>query len=204
MSSSDDIDTFVGIDYSLSSPALAIYQGSAKNFSWKKVIFYYFMKDQPSFKKDWKKNGKVWCVGNSYECDYRTNIERFSRIGNWVLDCIGIHQTDVEKCRIVIEDYALGAKGRTFEIAENTGILKYKLETTRYKYEVASPTAIKKFATGKGNSDKEKMYDAWLAETENFDLWKQMIPNRQKISSPITDIVDSYFILKYNIVRGTK
>lgn len=200
MTTTNLLHTYVGIDYSMSSPAIAIYSGSKKNFDWKKVTFYYNIKDQPSFQKKWKRSGRdseVWCHGESYTNDYRSNIERFKNLGNWALDCIGRHQTDVDKCTIYIEDYALGAKGRTFEIAENTGILKYMLEYVKYRYSVVSPTAVKKFATQKGNSDKSKMYDAWMKDTKSsYDLWKEFTPGRKNLSSPVTDIVDSYFLVK--------
>lgn len=190
----------------MSAPAVAIYRGSSKNFNWKKVTFFYYMKDQPNFKKNWEtKKGKVWCHGDSYSSDYKTNTERFSRIGNWVIDCISIFETDTSMCSIMMEDYALGAKGKVFEIAENMGILKYKLQIIGHRYSVVAPTTVKKFATGKGNSDKLKMYDAWKQETDNFDLWNMMTPNRTSISSPVTDIVDSYFLLKMAVTghKGT-
>ena len=59
------------------------------------------------------------------------------------------------------------------------------------------PTVIKKFATGKGNSNKEKMYEAFVGEllTPN-DLKEQLTPKAKKIINPISDIVDSYFIVK--------
>ncbi len=188
----------------MSAPAIAIYSGSSKSFHWKKVLFYYNVKDQPSFDRNWKRKGEktFWCTGKSYTNEYRSNIERFKNLGNWALDCIGAHETDVSRCVIYIEDYALGAKGRTFEIAENTGILKYMLEYVKYRYSVVSPTAVKKFATQKGNSDKSKMYEAWMSDT-NFDIWKEFTPGRKNLSSPVTDIVDSYFLLKM-AVKGHK
>lgn len=191
----------------MSAPAIAIYSGSLKNFSWKKTTFYYNVKDQPTFQKNWKlgKSEKAvpWCYGESYTNDYKTNIQRFKNLANWALDCIGKHQTDVDRCTIYIEDYALGAKGRTFEIAENTGILKYLLEHVRYRYSLISPTVVKKFATGKGNSDKSKMYEAWTKDTE-FDLWKEFTPGRKTLSSPVTDIVDAYFLVKMAVTLDNR
>ena len=59
---------------------------------------------------------------------------------------------------VALEDYAFAAKGRVFHIAENTGILKYKLFQQGIPLETISPSAVKKNATGKGNADKEMMY----------------------------------------------
>jgi len=55
------------------------------------------------------------------------------------------------------------------------------------------PSIIKKYATGKGNANKELMYEAFYNETK-VDL--QNILNCS-ITNPLTDIVDAYFICKY-------
>ena len=60
------------------------------------------------------------------------------------------------------------------------------------------PTVIKKFATGKGNSNKEKMYEAFTAEVLTpLDLKERLTPKAKSIKNPVSDIVDSYFICKY-------
>jgi hypothetical protein len=56
---------------------------------------------------------------------------------------------------------------------------------------------IKKFATGKGNATKDSMYEAYLKET-GLDLIKILTPNC-KLGSPITDIVDAWYLAKYMI-----
>lgn len=57
----------------------------------------------------------------------------------------------------VIEDYAMGAKGRTFDIGELGGIVK--LEAWTYKVNIlrVPPSSLKMFATGKGNADKNQV-----------------------------------------------
>ena len=60
------------------------------------------------------------------------------------------------------------------------------------------PTVIKKYATGKGNANKEIMYDAFCAEILTpSDLKSRLTPKSKKLRNPVTDIVDSYFICKY-------
>jgi Holliday junction resolvasome RuvABC endonuclease subunit len=55
------------------------------------------------------------------------------------------------------------------------------------------PSVIKKFATGKGNADKQKMYEQFTKDT-NTNLMKAFdIPT---LNNPITDIVDAYYIAK--------
>ena len=53
---------------------------------------------------------------------------------------------------------------------------------------------VKKNATGKGNSDKLKMYEQFVKDT-NVDLVKEF--DQTKLNNPVTDIVDSYYIAKY-------
>jgi hypothetical protein len=56
------------------------------------------------------------------------------------------------------------------------------------------PSKSKKHATGKGNADKALMYETFSKET-NTDLLLSF--GQKTLSNPITDIVDSYYILKY-------
>ena len=58
--------------------------------------------------------------------------------------------------------------------------------------EIVQPTVIKKYATGKGNSNKEAMLEAWKTEPGTFDLV-------QETGNPASDIVDSYFLCKYGV-----
>ena len=94
-----------------------------------------------------------------------------------------------------MEDYAYAATGRVFHIAENAGILKYKLKN--FKTQTIPPTVIKKFATGKGNASKEDMLDAWKKEDGTFELI-------QETGNPASDIIDSYFICKYGYYESNK
>ena len=62
--------------------------------------------------------------------------------------------------------------------------------------EVVEPTHVKKYATGKGNADKESMVKTFYMDT-GLDLQQIITPNKEKVSSPVTDIVDSFYICKY-------
>jgi hypothetical protein len=96
---------------------------------------------------------------------------------------------------VALEGYAYSASGRVFHIAENTGILKYKLYHLGVPVTIIPPTEVKKFASGKGNADKTQMYDAFVWET-GMHLKAVLAPNRKEIGSPVSDIVDSYYICK--------
>ena len=142
-------------------------------------------------------NNKSSCIktkninGDYFDHSSYTQIERFSYISDW---CMSVIPKD---SIIYIEDYAMGARGKVFHIGENTGILKYNLMKKDMKYNVIQPTKIKKFATGKGNADKCKMYEYFYKETKYDLLTLYGKKKTKKIASPISDIVDSYFICKY-------
>jgi Holliday junction resolvasome RuvABC endonuclease subunit len=124
--------------------------------------------------------------------EYDTPIRRFSQISDWVYELIEdtIHTEQL----VYIEGYSFGSKGQAvFQIAENCGILKYRLQQMRIEYDTVVPSVVKKGATGKGNADKDLMYESFSKET-NTDLKK--IFDVQKIGNPVSDIVDSFYIAK--------
>jgi hypothetical protein len=150
------------------------------------VQFYYLT----TVKKDTGvfANGRI--VGTLHS-DYYSEEERYDQIAEFFLSKFPLNPVPI----CFIEDYSFGSKGRVFHIAENCGLLKHKIWEFGFKQHVVAPTVIKKFATGKGNADKEKMVEAFIAETK-LDLQKLLFPNK-KLGSPVTDIVDSYYIAKY-------
>ena len=124
--------------------------------------------------------------------EYDTPIKRFSQISDWVYELIEdtIHTQQL----VYIEGYSFGSKGQgIFQIAENCGILKYRLQEFNIDYDTVVPSVVKKGATGKGNADKDMMYESFSKET-NTDLKK--IFDTVKVGNPISDIVDSYYIAK--------
>ena len=124
--------------------------------------------------------------------EYYSEQERYDNIAEFFINKI---PTNMGVPTIYIEDYSFGSTGRVFHIAENCGILKHKLWEVGYKFTTVPPTVIKKFATGKGNADKQKMYEAFFSETGKNLV--QYYSKTEKLGSPATDIVDSFYIAKY-------
>jgi hypothetical protein len=54
---------------------------------------------------------------------------------------------------------------------------------------------VKKFGCGKGNGDKTAMHEAFLKET-GIDLKSIMTPDKKDITSPVSDVIDAYYICK--------
>ena len=176
--------TIVGIDYSLNSPAICI---AGDDFDFNKCSFHFLT----SKKKHIGQFGKN-IFGYEHK-EYNTPIERFTNISSWALDIIHKHKKDTAK--VFIEGYSFGSKGQAvFQIAENCGILKYRLQMSpTILYDTIVPSVVKKHASGKGNADKQLMYDSFLNHT-GADLLKAF--DMGKLNNPVTDIVDSYYIAK--------
>ena len=121
--------------------------------------------------------------------EYSCDESRYDSISDWAMD-------KLTGCReVAIEGYAYGATGRVFNIAENTGILKYKLYNATIPIEIIPPQAVKKLATGKGNADKKSMHSAWFKET-GINLQGAISPKKSVVDSPVSDVVDAYYICK--------
>ena len=171
-----------GIDYSLNGPAVCVFGGDLFTFE---NCQFYFLTDIKKYACTFFRN----IHGKLFE-DYKEECERYDTISEWVMKSIlGCEQ-------VALEGYAYGAQGRVFHIAENTGILKYKLYQASMPVEIVTPSHIKKMATGKGNADKTQMYQAFLKET-GIPLQGIITPNKKDVGNPVSDIIDSYYICKY-------
>ena len=168
--------TTIGIDYSLTSPAVCLDNGN--------LMFFYLTN-----KKKWTGQMSEDIIGYEHK-EWTDPIQRFTYISDFVFDIIG----SLVNPQIFIEGYSFGSKGQgLFQIAENCGILKYRLLQKGYTYNTVVPSVVKKGATGKGNADKDMMYEAFVKETK-LDLKK--IFDTEKVVNPLSDIADSYFIQK--------
>jgi len=191
----------IGIDYSLSSPGICV-NTSEEEFRYEDCKFYYLTntkKYEGTFKEKMAfGTSAVEYIGAPHR-PYNSEPERYNNIANWAIDIIKLYgdaKTGINRIKptIQIEDYSFGSTGRVFHIAENLGLLKYKLKIEcGWDYTLLAPSVIKKFATDKGNANKEMMLHAFQEDTgvnlgELFD---------SSVKSPITDVADAYFICKY-------
>ena len=175
-----------GIDYSTTSPCICIFKkdGTINPID---CNFSFFALDK--WRPRWSALQNVNCYKLPKDLKL---IDKYIFLADWTIEALRWHNGRVEK--VIIEDYSYSSTGRVFNIAENVGILKFKLKQNGFRYETVPPTVIKKFATGKGNSNKEAMLEAWKAEPDNFELV-------QEKGNPATDIVDSYYLCKYGVTQ---
>lgn len=172
-----------GIDYSMTCPCVCI-STAGKTFTFNTCEVHYLTQTN-------KYSGNFKNIHGSLFEVPTDPYKRYDGISSWAYNL-------VKNCDcIILEDYSMGSKGKVFHIAENTAFLKYKLYTNNKKFITLAPTSLKKYATGKGNSDKNIMYSFYEKEKNNIDLKKLFNIKGEKITSPISDIVDSFYLLKY-------
>ena len=170
----------VGVDYSITCPCLCLFD-ERKEFKFNNCFFYY-LTNTKKFADKILPN----ITGESFQ-EYLMDVDRFDSISDWAVNlCIGASD-------VAIEGYSYGSKGKVFNLAENMGIFKHKLYKAAVPVTIIEPSKAKKLATGKGNADKGAMYKAFCEETKTDLIFTF---NQKTLTNPVTDIVDSYFILK--------
>lgn len=176
-----------GVDYSLTCPAITVHFGNNWNFENCKFYFH------TPIKKFVTKNSNIDSI---FAAKWLHTEERHQNLANWAIKILD------DSDYIFIEGYAYRALGSNFSIGENCGHLKQCIrQQTNSPFDILQPSAIKKFTTSKGNAKKIHMYEVFLKET-NYNLEKVLLGNPEK--SPISDIVDSYFICKFGFFNKIK
>lgn len=175
-------DTFLGVDLSLTSPAVCVFSGDT--FDVQSCKFFY-LTDKKKFELHIPTSPTV--SGDMFPL-YNSDQQRYDNIASWVLNLATVNNAT----HVFIEDYSFGSTGRVFNIAENCGLLKHKLWSNKIPFTTIPPTVIKKYATGKGNSNKEVLQDHFKQKT-GLDI-KALLGMTDKQWNPSSDIIDSFFI----------
>jgi len=176
-----------GVDYSISSPAICIYDPSSGEFSFENCKLF----AATSGFKNPGHYGNIEIVTPTHTPKSEP-MARFSELAKLSITFINKYNTQT----LAIEDYAFAAKGRVFNIGENCGLLKNELYQNSIPYEVFAPSAIKKFATTKGNAKKDQMIEQFESDT-GIDLYEMLGLKRKKtIPHPIDDLVDCFYLCK--------
>ena len=188
---------YAGLDYSISCPCICIYDTDTGPFIHKNCI-YYFCQENASLKEIERREklnlDNIFC---SYQYKWKETYHRYFSLADFFLSIIFQHSVE----HIAMEDYALNASGRVFDIAECTGILKYLMVLSGITFSVFSPTLVKKTFSGKGNANKEQMVNAYLMRY-NVSI-PHLFEKENHFESPISDIVDSHAML-YTYFNGDK
>lgn len=181
------MSNIAGIDWSMTCPCLCIYD-TKKKLEFKNCDFFFY--------HDHKKFDKSF--GNIHgfkQLPFESQEERFDNLSNWAMQIL--NKFDVKY--VTMEGYALGAsKGLVFNIAENGGLLKHKMWKQNIETQFPAPSSVKKHFTGKGNANKELMYESLELneQTSVIDIFQLELKPKD---SPISDVVDAYAMVKYMI-----
>jgi len=180
-----------GIDYSLTSPAICVWKETDDNrqFNFDMCDVYYLETSQ----RLKRAQHEVLNLHAETYPEWETEEQRHDLLSDWAMSIIN-------GCQIFMEGYAFATSGKSYvrSVAENSGLLKHKMYKVKQTFTSIPPSVIKKYATGKGNANKDLMYDAFSEESNTpSDLQKTLRPKSNKLTNPITDIVDSYWICKY-------
>ncbi len=175
-----------GLDYSITSPSLTILNNGV-------IENIYTIR---ATKKQESNNSLITLLDYPL---YKTELERFDKLSSLFLNFIPADTNSA-----YMEGYSYGSNvGVIFNIAEATGMMKYKFQK-KFGYEliVVPPTQIKKVATSKGNAKKRQMVDQFKIEQfDIYDAFGLLDDNAEKIKKPFDDICDSYFVAKYGYMQ---
>lgn len=183
-----------GIDLSLSSPAISVFDTTNSQYGFSNVEFYNLttLKKCLNFDRKLYDNLNIELFPKTYE----SQEHRYQFISDWVIKICDSFKID----EVFIEGYSFGSTGRSvFQIAENAGNLKMELFRKQISFQMIPPTEVKKYATKKGNANKTLMELSFIAET-GLEL-RPILNLTEKQDNPISDLIDSYYILKCGLKR---
>ena len=184
------MNKIAGVDYSLTSPAICVRKSEDDRiFDFDSCDVYYM---ETASRQRTTTHGILNLHSEIYP-EWETEEQRHDLLSDWAMSIL-------QGCEVFIEGYAFATSGKSHvrSVAENTGLLKHKLYKSKHQYTSVPPSVVKKYATGRGNANKEVMYEAFNAELVTPpDLQQRLKPKSKKLSNPVTDIVDAYFIAKW-------
>ena len=204
----------IGIDFSLTSPAICVYKNGEYNF----ISFF------SDGGKDWKHSKSKTYKYHNELCEIIDIIPYTRKIddSNYryeqktkMADALMISNIIIDKLKAIIDDdVIIGLEGfsygsissSTLDLAMYNSFLRMKLIENFGSdcLNIISPTEGTKMLFGKGNAKKEDMIQAFIDnrlkddDLTKSDFWKYCKSNGVdfKQPKPIDDLVDAYGILK--------
>ncbi len=170
-----------GIDYSISAPAV-VKAKLDNNFKIVDLDYISFSKTLKQCKVDSK-------LLHNDKKKFANNFERILFLKNTINEFM--YGSDAPTY-VSIEGYAYGATGNVFDIAEATALTKSNVYEHGSALRIYTPSAIKKFATGKGTAKKVSMLEAYNA----YEDLKIDVDHLKLLDNPQEDIIDAFWIMK--------
>lgn len=210
--------TYIGIDFSLNSPAVCVKRNDG---SYRFISFFNFGdRDWESKKipkafdvhRELADNDAILAVPYNRQVgskDFLENQREKLIDGRNIADLIVTHLVafyGTASVNVALEGFSYGSTGNSFIdiIQYNTFLRSLMLNAYRAdNIYIVQPSHVKKLA-GKGNANKHFMAKAFQdnvlndPELEKTKLWNWVKDKdfSEKIPKPIDDMIDSYFIMK--------
>lgn len=187
-----------GIDYSITSPAIVVYDGPEKPFNHRYCKAFYF---------DNRKNAPIRPVCEldlkpNYYPLWNTPEQRYQELASWA--CSILLAEGIEE--VYLEDYIFNMSksnpGLIFNMAENTGVLKNNLWFMGIKHMPVSPTELKLWVANHGQAKKDELEKRFINET-GLEDFRKILWLTEKASAPISDIIDAYYLCKWAVFDKT-
>ena len=166
-----------GIDYSMSSPAIAVWD-DATECKFENIKFFNL-------------NGtkKYQGIHGNIRIDplplYSCPEERYLKNATWAVDVLKANGVQ----KVNLEGYAMNSSsGLVFNIGECAGALKRAMWEAGIPFVSNAPTAVKKSFHGKGNANKQAMVEAFV---ERFGVSISDILGCKFADAPANDLVDA-------------
>lgn len=199
----------IGIDYSITSPAITVFDGSHYNFislfdvdvkNWlesKKFKVHKEIRDFADVIPFTRSTDK-----STYQTEQRSKTINAEKLATLTTHTIRYVVGDYD-VRIALEGFSYASKGMaSLDLVSCQSVLRLRLmeEFGADNLFVFSPTEAKKLA-GKGNYGKEQMVEAFGKNVLGDDILAAhpfyiYVSEKGFAGKPIDDLVDSYFLLK--------
>ena len=183
----------IGIDQSLTCTATSIILTNIDTFEILEEKMFFTTKVKKhikSNKKSLQSNEKVSPILVSKETGFRAarNIRDTLKVAFKEIEDSGI------PTYCAIEGYSMGSRaGQAFSLGELGGLIKDLAKDSGFFLRSYPPTTVKKFGCGKGSGSKLPMFQAFQKRVGTVHDQIMEYYNG-KISSPIEDMIDAYFI----------
>lgn len=208
--------TIVSIDFSILYPGVCICR-DFKEFKWIAVVntdvrkkdedrFQWINQNYPNIKILTTKSRRK--KDPEYHVTERIKLINYLELIDTLTSAIKSEISEDKNIIFSLEGISFGSSGNSLvDISQSTGILKYNIITQLLNHEpdrffIFSPSELKNAINCKGNANKQQILEKFkidpiIESVKSSDLFKLLhtedwIIEKEKILSPIIDMVDSY------------
>jgi Holliday junction resolvasome RuvABC endonuclease subunit len=181
----------MGIDLSLTSPGIAVYEYTSD--------LWYFYGFNPWTRRCINfEHPYIQLFPKISKASNATNAVRFREVIDTILGIVGLWKNKYPDLLVGLEGYAFGKDtAHAFKLMELGGILKYRLFfDLDIICKILPPTCWKKHAVGDGRADKldVALFMTLIIKLDLFTIFH--LPKRIKVDHPIEDMYDASGIVQ--------